>query len=300
MTREKKRRFFQLGATLAFNAYLPAFLRAGIFQGKIKGICLPALNCYSCPSAIGACPIGSLQANLASLRLHLDAGQRQFGLYVLGFLTLVGSLVGRLPCGWLCPFGLFQELIHRKKWPKLKLPRLVTYFRYPVLLFLVILLPIIIIDEFELGQTWFCKWVCPAGTFEAGLPLIILNENLRSQIGFMFTWKVAILALFVLLMLFINRPFCRTTCPLGAIWGLFNRVSFFQLTVDEDRCVHCLKCQQVCPVEIEPSSKPKSPDCIRCLRCVDVCPYGVLSYSFPFWPRKHRQPEPDVLTNSLD
>lgn len=300
MTREKKRRLYQLGAALAFNAYLPAFFRAGIFQGKIKGICLPGLNCYSCPSAIGACPLGSLQAGLASLRLHLAAGQRQFGLYVFGFLTLVGSLVGRLPCGWLCPFGLFQELIHQKKWPKLKLPHFLTYFRYVVLLFLVILLPIIIVDEFGLGQTWFCKWVCPAGTFEAGLPLIILNENLRSQIGFMFTWKVAILALFILLMLFINRPFCRTTCPLGAIWGLFNRASLFQLTVDEDRCVHCFNCQQVCPVEIDPVSEPQSPDCIRCLRCVDACQDSVLSYSFPLWPKKQMKPQISPSTDSLN
>ncbi len=283
---------------MAFNAYLPAFFRAGIFQGKIKGLCLPSLNCYSCPSAIGACPIGSLQAGLASFRLHLEAGQRQFGLYVLGFLTLVGSLVGRLPCGWLCPFGLFQELIHQKKWVKFKLPRLLTHFRYLMLLLLVILLPLIIVDEFGLGQTWFCKWVCPAGTFEAGLPLIILNKSLRSQIGFLFSWKLAILGLFILFMLFINRPFCRTTCPLGAIWGLFNRASLFQLLVNEESCLRCLKCQQVCPVEIDPATNPKSADCIRCLRCVDACQYGALSYSFLFWPKKQFKPVISPTTDS--
>jgi len=291
MTRERKRRFYQIGAACAFNAYLPAFFRAGIFRGKIKGICLPALNCYSCPSALGACPIGSLQASLASVRLHLASGQKQFGLYVLGFLTIVGSLAGRLPCGWLCPFGLFQELIHQKKWARIRLPHFLAYFRFAVLLFLVILLPLLIVDEFGLGQTWFCKWICPAGTLEAGLPLIALNPGLRAQIGFMFTWKMAILLIFIALMLFINRPFCRTTCPLGAFWGLFNRFSLFQMTVDEASCLHCLDCQKVCPVEIDPSSNPNSPECIRCLRCLDACSYGALSYSFPFWPVKKPGPE---------
>ncbi len=291
MKREKKRRLFQVGAALAFNAYLPSFFRAGIFQGGIKGICLPALNCYSCPSAIGACPIGALQSGLSSVRLHLAAAQKQFGLYVLGFLTIVGSLVGRLPCGWLCPFGLFQELVRRQNWRGFKLPRFLTNFRYLVLVLFVILLPLIIIDEFGLGQTWFCKWICPAGTLEAGIPLVLLNPNIRAQVGFMFSWKMGILLLFIILMLFIDRPFCRTTCPLGAIWGLFNQASLFQMAVDEERCTQCLACQKICPVDINPSVTPNSPACIRCLRCLDVCPYGALSYSFLGWPRvESRQP----------
>ena len=289
MRREKKRRLFQIAAALGFNAYLPAFLRAGIFQGGIKGVCLPALNCYSCPSAIGACPIGALQSSLGSIRLRLETEQKQFGLYVLGFLTVVGSVGGRLPCGWLCPFGLFQELMHRKGWRRFKLPRFLTYFRYLVLLIFVVLLPLLIVDKFGVGQTWFCQWICPAGTFEAGLPLVLLNPNIRAQVGFMFTWKVAILLLFLILMLFINRAFCRTTCPLGGLWGLFNRASLFQITVDDERCTRCSACQRICPVGIDPSSDPNSPDCIRCLRCLDVCQYGALSYSFL---RRHPQPAP--------
>lgn len=286
MKREKKRRLWQIGAALAFNAYWPAWLRGGVFQGKIKGLCLPGLNCYSCPSAIGACPIGSLQASLASFRFHWETGQRLFGLYVIGFLTMVGSLVGRLPCGWLCPFGLLQELIHQKKWAKFTLPPFLTYFRYLVLLFFVLFLPLWVVDEFGLGQTWFCRWICPAGTLEAGLPLILLDKSLRSQIAFMFTWKMIILLLFIGLMLFIHRAFCRTACPLGAFWGLFNRASFFQITINEAHCTQCLNCQQSCPVNLDPSRSPNSPDCIRCLRCLDACPQGALSYTFLAWPKK--------------
>lgn len=290
MNREKKRRLWQIGATLAFNAYWPAFLRGAIFQGKIKGLCLPGLNCYSCPSAIGACPIGSLQASLASVRFHWETGKNLFGFYVIGFLTIIGSLLGRLPCGWLCPFGLFQELIYRKKWVKFNLPSFLTYLRYFVLVLFVLFLPLFMIDKFGLGQTWFCRWICPVGTLEAGLPLILLDKSLRSQIGFMFTWKMGLLLLFIGLMLFINRAFCRTTCPLGALWGLFNRASFFQIIFKEENCTRCSACQRSCPVEIDPSKSPNSPDCIRCLRCLEACPQGALSYTFLFWPKKAREP----------
>ncbi|MGQ9721238.1 MAG: 4Fe-4S binding protein [Candidatus Jordarchaeum sp.] len=273
---------------------MPAFFRAAIFRGRIKGLCLPGLNCYSCPSAIGACPIGSFQYALSSIRFHIETVQKQFGFYVLGFLTIVGSLAGRLPCGWLCPFGFIQELVHKIPCRKLKLPHFLTYFRYLVLAFFVILLPLLLVDEFGFGQTWFCKWICPAGTLEAGVPVVLLNPDIRSQVGFLFSWKVGIMILFLLLMIFFSRPFCRTACPLGAIWGLFNRASLFRMEVDEESCESCLACHRVCPVEIIPFSELNSPDCIRCLRCVGVCQYGALSYSF-----LKVKPKKPILENSL-
>ena len=91
MEREKKRRWFQAASALGINIYLPAWLEGRIFRGAIKGTCVPVLNCYSCPSAVGACPIGALQNSMASLRFNISAAQFQFGLYVIGFLGLVGE-----------------------------------------------------------------------------------------------------------------------------------------------------------------------------------------------------------------
>ncbi len=283
----KKRRFFQVGGAIGFNLYLPSFLKGEIFQGNIKGVCVPVLNCYSCPSAIGACPIGSLQNFFASLRFKLSISSYQFGLYVIGLLGAVGSLAGRMPCGWLCPFGLLQEYLYKIPTPKISIPKILSYLRYVTLTVLVIALPLLVLDEYGLGETWFCKWLCPAGTLEAGIPLVSLNEGIRGQIGFLFSWKVSILILFLAWMIFSQRPFCRTACPLGAVLGLFNKASLFQMMVDEESCTQCDDCLKSCPTELRIYESPNSPDCVRCLKCVDVCPYGAVKYEF--FPKK-KQP----------
>ena len=88
------------------NGYLIGFVKGKIFTGKTKQLCVPGLNCYSCPGALGSCPIGSLQATLGSR-------DYKFAFYVVGFLMIVGALVGRFVCGWLCPFGLIQDLLYK-------------------------------------------------------------------------------------------------------------------------------------------------------------------------------------------
>lgn len=280
MDTQRKRRWFQAVAAAAFNIHIPSILKRGIYRGPSKGACVPVLNCYSCPSAVGACPIGSLQSSLGNARLNLSLGRRQLGLYVLGFLGTVGSLAGRLPCGWLCPFGLIQELVHKVPSPKFGVPRVLRYFKYVVLAVPTILLPILVLDAFGGGEPWFCKWICPAGTLEAGIPLALLAPAIRAQLGALFAWKSAVLAGFLVWMVFVMRPFCRTTCPLGAILGLFNRVSLFRMTVDEETCTLCGKCERECPVGVRIYETPNSPDCIRCLKCERVCPFGSIGHEF--------------------
>ena len=80
-----------------------AFLKGTIYQGNSKKFCAPGLNCYSCPGAVAACPLGALQASLNSFPTALP-------LYMLGILLLFGALLGRAVCAFLCPFGLIQEL----------------------------------------------------------------------------------------------------------------------------------------------------------------------------------------------
>ncbi len=290
----KKRRLFQIFSTLGFNIYLPSFFKGEIFQGNTKGACVPILNCYSCPSAIGACPIGSIQNSFASLKFNLSIASYQFGLYVIGVLGAVGSLVGRMPCGWLCPFGLLQEALYKIQSPKLHIPKFMSYGRYVVLVMFVFLLPLLVLDQYGFGQTWFCKWICPAGTLEAGIPLVLLNEGIRSQIGLLFFWKIFVLILFLVWMVFAQRPFCRTTCPLGAIFGLFNKVSLFRMAVDDNKCIECDTCYENCPVELKIYESANSPDCVRCLKCVNSCQYGAIDYEF--FPKK--QPKKTTVQQS--
>ncbi|NPV82176.1 MAG: 4Fe-4S binding protein [Candidatus Aminicenantes bacterium] len=287
---ESKRRLFQVVAALGFNLDFLSLLKGNISQAKTKGLCVPALNCYSCPAAVGACPVGALQNSLNALRYNLGVGQKKLGLYVIGSLGLMGTVGGRLPCGWLCPFGLLQELVYKVPLPKIKLPAFLTNLRYLVLAVLVLLLPLLVVDTSGLGWPWFCKWVCPAGTLEAGIVLSALNPAIRAQLGFLFSWKLSLLILFLVWMAVSMRPFCRTVCPLGTILGFFNRVSAFRMKVDLERCIVCNACQKICPVDIRIYEDPDSSQCIRCLKCEQVCPTVCISHGFRLPESEGSQP----------
>jgi ferredoxin-type protein NapH len=278
----------QILSTIVLNPIVPNYFTGTIVQARSKGICVPVLNCYSCPAAVGACPIGSLQHAFAAVRARVSTGEVQFGLYALGSLGIIGSLVGRFPCGWLCPFGLLQEVLHKIPGPKLRIPRILAYLKYVILALTVFILPAVVLNAAGFGDTWFCKWICPAGTLEAGLPLVAANAGIRSQIGLLFAWKVALLVAFVLWMIVSMRPFCRTICPLGAILGLFNKVSLLRLTVDSNKCLSCGTCSRACPVDLDVPKRPNSPECIRCLKCVKACEAGCIGYDFPLHGREAR------------
>lgn len=263
--------------TLLTNGNLAGFFQGKIYTGKLKQLCVPGLNCYSCPGSLGSCPIGSLQAVLGSSRFKIS-------FYLLGFFLLIGTVLGRVVCGFLCPFGLFQELLHKipffKKIKTFRLDKPLRLLKYGILLVFVILLPLFVVDAAGSGSPWFCKLICPAGTLEGSLPLVLSNASLREIVGFLFHWKVAILIVTVVLSILIFRPFCKYICPLGAIYALFNRVSIYRYQVSAEKCVGCGKCEQVCPMQIRPHLEANHPECIRCGACKQACKFGAISSGF--------------------
>lgn len=275
--REKKRNLIQALAALATNANLTGFLNGKIWQGGSKRVCVPGLNCYSCPGALGACPIGSLQA-------ILSGGQRGVSYYVTGMLLLFGSLFGRLICGFLCPFGFVQDLLYKIKTKKVTVPqrldRPMRRTKYAVLAILVIALPALARDSYGLGSPWFCKYLCPAGTLEGGIPLLVQNESLRALVGALFSWKLAVLLAVVALSVLLYRPFCKYLCPLGAIYGLFNRWSFYRMGVDESKCTHCGVCERACKMNVRVTENINSAECIRCGACKAACPHDAIFSGF--------------------
>ena len=270
-------RTVQLISAVLLNGYALGFQKGEIFTGGTKGVCVPVLNCYSCPGALGACPIGALQTALGGLKGH-------FPFYVLGLLTLFGVALGRVVCGLLCPFGLVQDLLHKIPLPKIKVPKRIDrparYLKYGVLLVLVIGLPAFAVTKSGVRMPYFCKYLCPAGTLEGGIPLMIADPALRELAGVLFSWKVLVLAVILAASMVIHRPFCRYLCPLGAFYALFNRFSFFQMSVDRDSCVGCGICERVCPMEVEAVKNINSPECIRCGKCRAECPVGAISCGF--------------------
>lgn len=255
------------------NGYVRGFLEGKIYSGPLKQLCVPGLNCYSCPGALGACPIGALQAVLGSRG-------RKFSFYALGFLIAVGALCGRFVCGWLCPFGLFQELVHKIPFPKKvkKLPgdKILRGLKYVVLVVFVIVLPLTVVNIVGIGDPWFCKYICPSGMLLGGIPLTVLDSGIRSAAGLLFAWKFFLLAAVVILSLIVYRPFCRYLCPLGAIYGLFNPIAFVRYEVDADKCIDCGKCKEACPMDIDLHKQPNSRLCVRCGKCKKSCPTGAI------------------------
>lgn len=277
------RLWVQLVWTALTNGYLKGYAEGRIFTGKSKLVCVPGLNCYSCPSALGSCPIGALQATLGSRHY-------KFAFYVLGFLLLFGAALGRFVCGWLCPFGLVQDLLWkipvfrtwRKKHKTLPGERLLRSLRWVMLGVLCILLPLVALDMVGNGKPWFCAYVCPAGTLGAGIPLVLLNESLRSAAGWLFSWKTLVLGILLFASLLLWRPFCRYLCPLGAVYGCFNRTALVRFEVDENACTTCGACKAVCPLDIPVWQLPNSIDCVRCGKCRHACPEQAIRWHRPF------------------
>ena len=271
------RSWIQLGAALGTNAHLRGFLNGRIYSGELKTACVPGLNCYSCPGAVGSCPIGAMQAVVSGNKLN-------FSYYVFGILLLFGVLLGRLICGFLCPFGWIQQLLHKIPGKKLRVPgkidRPARFLKYGVLVIFVLALPAFLADGFGLGAPWFCKWICPAGTLEGGIPLVLANESLRASLGFLFWWKIGLLALTILASVLIYRPFCKYVCPLGAFYALFNRVSLVRMELDDGSCVSCGKCERACPMQVRVLKNINSAECIRCGKCAQVCPAGAIELRF--------------------
>ncbi len=256
----------QLYSALLHNAHLKGFIDGEIYQGKAKYACVPGFNCYSCPGAVGACPLGALQNALAS------AGHRT-GWYVLGILLLFGTILGRTICGWICPLGLVQELLHKVptfKIRKSRVTRLLSYLKYGFLLIFVIAIPLAYGLKYDLPMPGFCKFICPAGTAEGAIGLLSNpgNSELFGMLGIFFTRKVVIMLALGLACIFCYRSFCRFVCPLGAIYGLFNRFCLVGVKVDMDRCNGCGNCVRCCGMDVK---RVGDHECIHCAKCMDVC-----------------------------
>lgn len=170
----------------------------------------------------------------------------------------------------------FAKLLYKIKSVKVRLPKWTTYIKYVILLVFVIILPLVWTNEFGMGDPTFCKYICPAGALEGGIPLLVLNKGLRSAVGLLFTWKISILILIIIASIFVFRPFCKVLCPLGAIYALFNPISLYRYSVDDNKCTKCGKCSRTCKMDVDIYKKPNSLECIRCGECVKECPTNAI------------------------
>ena len=264
----------QMLAALLTNIHILNFFKGTLYNGKSKMMCVPGLNCYSCPAATGACPIGAYQAVAGSAKYR-------FSYYISGILIFLGVMFGRLICGFFCPFGWFQDLLHKIPTRKFSTKRLkyLRYLKYVILVVCVCVLPVLITNASGMGAPFFCKYVCPQGVLEGAIPLAIANESIRGALGTLFSRKAVILVAFVGLGIFFYRPFCKWICPLGAFYSLFNRVSIYHYQLDKEKCISCGKCSRACKMDVDITQKTNHAECIRCGECIESCPASAITAS---------------------
>lgn len=270
---EVRRKIIQIAAFGYSNTYLGNFINGRIYKGEWKQFCNPGMNCYSCPAARLSCPIGAMQAVSGSI-------QFRFSFYVMGFVLALGVIFGRAVCGFVCPFGLIQELLYKMPFPKKKLWKGFTYVKYLMLLVFVLVLPVVNTNIVGMGEPAFCEYICPVGTLEGGIPLLGTHPELRSMLGTFFSFKMCILIVTLIGCLMVCRFFCKVMCPLGAIYGLLNKISLYHMEIDKERCISCGMCETSCPMDVDPSKNPDTAECIRCGKCTETCPKQALSLKF--------------------
>ena len=217
-------------------------------------VCSPVFHCYSCPLATFACPIGVI-ANFSAIHM--------IPFLALGTLIVAGALAGSFICGWTCPFGLLQDLLDRVPTPKFVLPNWTGYFRFLVLLGLVIVVPYWWGDGHAL---FFCR-VCPAGALEAAVPNTIHSAMSGTGVVWPTATKAVILVVFVVLALFTWRPWCSALCPLGVIFSLCNGASLLVMRFYRSQCVECVDCRSLCHTGEQARGRINQIRCIRCLEC---------------------------------
>ena len=231
---------------------------------EVKWLCDPVLSCHSCALSWFACPVGVF--------IHYS-GYHLFPYFAVGTVLLIGVFFGRLLCGWVCPFGFIQDMLHKIPTRKIVLPRWTNNIKYFILLFMVFLIPYFLGEETMYS---FCR-ICPASALQVTLPNIISNG--LQPLATITVVKFALLAAILLTVIFSSRAFCRIMCPIGALMAPLNLLSFWRVKPPTDSCISCAKCDKLCPTSVTPSSKiidveapNRSLDCVVCHECRDVCP----------------------------
>ena len=244
--------------------------------GLKTGFCYPFFYCNACPAATSACPLRAIEIGVAE-------GNFKWKLitYPLLILGTIGVLTGRAVCGWACPIGLLQRTTGvvpiklKKRFPslfKLGQHRIEHYFRYTkyfVLIGLVIITPIIIGFMFT--------DICPVGVLTGTIPILLLSPGLYIPNTFFYVALIIFILFFILIFL-IERGWCRYFCPVGALLAPFNKISFLHVHVDQEKCVHDMACNLVCPMGIDVPHMNRDPECILCGKCINACPKNAISY----------------------
>jgi polyferredoxin len=212
------------------------------------------------------CPFGGIESAFSLIFTGKMLQRIAWSSFVLLLATLIVALLFRRSfCGNICPLGTLQELFARlgkKIFGKTyqvssKIDKSARYLKYVALVIFVLL-------------TWKAGTMVirPYDPWVAYHHLASSDLFPDSTIGFI------VLVLSFIGSLAYDRVFCKYLCPMGGFLALLYRVGRFRVRRNETTCIHCKKCDQVCPVNIpvESGVDVTSAECINCNECVNACP----------------------------
>lgn len=222
------------------------------------------------------CPFGGLET---LYRYISSGGSFVPHTHLSNVVLLVGVLTVALLarsgfCGWICPLGFIQELVTdlsaflQKHVSIVKrfirgvqkhgvfltgADRYLRFVKYAILVWAVAGAAIYGVMVFRDYDPW---------------STLINIAELSLGPG------LAVLIILLLASFFVERPWCRYACPLGAISGLFGKLSPVYLKRQENLCKDCAICTKSCPMglSVHKASTLKSVNCIGCLKCMEICP----------------------------
>lgn len=238
-----------LGAALGLAAWIALKRRSRPLAVALTAACLAYFGFFreGC-----ICPIGSIQ-NVAVALVDPAAAVPYFVIGIF-MLPLVAALFfGRVFCGGVCALGAIQELVLLKP---LQVPRR--------------------LDQ-ALGSL---KWIY----LVAAVTLAVLPAASRDFIicrfdpfvgFFRFSGPAHMLLLgggFLLLGMFVGRPYCRYLCPYGALLSLTSRLAWRSVSITPDRELDCGLCDQACPYGAIEKMRAVRTTCLACSRCYGACP----------------------------
>ena len=276
MTLQIKRYLTQVVVAFLYNSKPFVKLEGKKLAVPVQDVCVPGLNCMHCRYSLAGCPLGIAQK-------AMRGGWESVAWQVWGILVLIALIFGRMICGWACPIGFFQELLHKVPVPKInknKFTRKLANLKYIVGVVLVLAIPYYTGHYTSNGISSFCATICPGLLLEAAILPKVLNGQWSALTSLFYNARFYWLLFLIITMLVVYRPFCRFLCPLGAVYGLFNKFSLMGIKVDKHKCVHCKVCRKVCKMDVKIAGDR---ECISCGECLDKCPTKAISYnSFSF------------------
>lgn len=318
MVEEEKRRFklkygiprliLQLGSLLLLNGLLLAELYPNLKVQRYV-VPLPLLLSINAPTNLAYGSLDVIQVALASPAAPWVA---------LGFVFIIGAVLGRAFCGWVCPMGFIQDMITAVKGDlgqvNVRTDKSGKRFKYFVLGFALLTsvsLSVALVmgfgEDYRQSLSIFAQGplipLAPEGALFSTIPraLLYLKDNVAPT--FLAKFSVAqlgewlrsipplIVAQLLILLAFlygahrVPRFWCRYICPVGAKMAPFQKYSFLGMRRDPVKCSKCPHCEAACPMQIRilalPWEKFNDPECILCGDCADACPNNSLSYKFP-------------------